>query len=85
MSTATLDPETSRSVEAGTKWDLFGGRLGLNTAVFNTSKTNARTPGVNPGDPPTVLQGEHTVSGVERINPIGPHRNAQNAAATSNC
>jgi catecholate siderophore receptor len=43
--TATLDPEKSRSVEAGTKWDLFGGRLGLNTAVFNTSKTNARTPG----------------------------------------
>ena len=65
VSTATLDPETSRSVEAGTKWDLFGGRLGLNTAAFNTSKTNARTPGVNPGDPPTVLQGEHTVSGVE--------------------
>jgi catecholate siderophore receptor len=63
--TATLDPEKSRSVEAGTKWDLLGGRLGLNTAVFNTSKTNARTPGVNPGDPPTVLQGEHTVSGVE--------------------
>ena len=28
-------------------------------------KTNARTPGINPGDPPTVLQGEHTVSGVE--------------------
>ena len=65
VSTATLDPETSRSVEAGSKWDLFGGRLGLNTAVFNTSKTNARTPGVNPGDPPTVLEGEHTVSGVE--------------------
>ena len=63
--TATLDPERSRSVEAGTKWDLLGGRLGFNTAVFGTSKNNARTPGVNPGDPPTVLQGEHTVSGVE--------------------
>ncbi len=64
-STAAVDPEKSRSVEAGTKWDLFGGRVGFNTAVFNTTKTNARTPGVNPGDPPTVLQGEHTVSGVE--------------------
>jgi catecholate siderophore receptor len=63
--TATLDPERSRSVEAGAKWDLLGGRLGFNTAVFGTSKNNARTPGVNPGDPPTVLQGEHTVSGVE--------------------
>jgi catecholate siderophore receptor len=64
-STAALDPEKSRSIEAGTKWDLLGGRLGFNTAAFVTSKTNARTPGVNPGDPPTVLQGEHTVSGVE--------------------
>jgi catecholate siderophore receptor len=64
-STAALDPEKTRSVEAGTKWDVLGGRLGFNTAVFATSKKNARTPGVNPGDPPTVLQGEHTVSGVE--------------------
>ena len=64
-STVLLDPEKSRSVEAGTKWDLFGGRLGMNAAVFNTTKTNARTPGVNPGDPPTVLEGEHTVSGIE--------------------
>jgi catecholate siderophore receptor len=63
--TAALDPERSRSVEAGTKWDVFGGRLGVNTAVFTTAKTNARTPGINPGDPPTVLQGEHTVKGVE--------------------
>jgi catecholate siderophore receptor len=63
--TVTLEPEKSRSVEVGAKWDLLGGRLGFNTAVFNTTKTNARTPGVNPGDPPTVLQGEHTVSGLE--------------------
>ena len=64
-STVLLDPEKSRSIEAGTKWDLFGGRLGVNGALFDTTKTNARTPGVNPGDPPTVLQGEHTVSGIE--------------------
>lgn len=64
-STVTLEPEKSRSVEAGTKWDVMGGRIGVNAAVFNTVKTNARTPGINPGDPPTVLQGEHTVSGVE--------------------
>ena len=64
-STVALDPEKSRSVEAGTKWDVLGGRVGFNAAVFNTTKTNARTPGINPGDPPTVLQGEHTVSGIE--------------------
>jgi catecholate siderophore receptor len=64
-STVALAPERSRSIEAGTKWDVWGGRLGLSTAAFNTTKTNARTPGINPGDPPTVLQGEHTVSGLE--------------------
>jgi catecholate siderophore receptor len=64
-STATVDPEKSRSVEAGTKWDLPGGRLALSGAIFNTTKTNARTPGINPGDPPTVLDGEQRVSGIE--------------------
>jgi catecholate siderophore receptor len=63
--TVTLEPETSRSVEAGTKWDAFEGRLGMNAAIFRTAKTNARTQGLNPGDPPTVLQGELVVSGVE--------------------
>jgi catecholate siderophore receptor len=63
--TVLLEPEKSRSVEAGAKWDAFGGRLGMNAAVFRTEKTNARTPGINPGDPPTVLQGELVVSGVE--------------------
>ena len=33
--------------------------------MFRTEKTNARTPGVNPGDPPTVLAGEQSVSGFE--------------------
>ena len=63
--TAEVDPERSRSYEIGTKWDLFGGRLALNAAGFRTDKTNARTPGINAGDPPTVLEGEHRVSGVE--------------------
>jgi catecholate siderophore receptor len=64
-STVALEPERTRSLEAGAKWDAAGGRLGLNAAVFHTAKTNARTPGINPGDPPTVLQGEQIVRGVE--------------------
>ena len=63
--TVTLDPEKSRSIEAGTKWNLLAGRLDVDAAVFNTTKTNARTPGLSPGDAPLVLQGEQTISGIE--------------------
>ena len=54
-STAELDPEMSESVELGTKWELAGARLMVNAALFRTDKTNARTPGLNPGDPAIVL------------------------------
>lgn len=63
--TVDLEPEKSRGAELGTKWDLPGARLSLNAAVFQTEKTNARTPGVLPGDPPTVLQGEQRIRGIE--------------------
>jgi catecholate siderophore receptor len=60
-----LEPEHTFAYEIGSKWDLVGGRLSLTGALFRTEKTNARTPGVNPGDPPLVLEGEQTVQGVE--------------------
>jgi catecholate siderophore receptor len=63
--TVNLEPEKTRNYELGTKWDLSGERLSVNTAVFRTEKTNARTPGLNPGDPPTVLAGQQVVQGVE--------------------
>ncbi|MBL8112394.1 MAG: TonB-dependent siderophore receptor [Acidobacteria bacterium] len=63
--TVALEPESSFSAEIGTKWDLLAARLTLNAAAFRTEKTNARTPGVNPGDAPTVLDGEQTVTGAE--------------------
>lgn len=63
--TVTLEPEKSKSIEGGTKWDVFHERIALTSAIFRTAKTNARTPGVNAGDPPTVLAGEQVVSGVE--------------------
>lgn len=37
-----LDPERNQNFELGTKWDFFGGRLGVNAAVFRTKKDNAR-------------------------------------------
>ena len=59
-----VDPEKSESIELGVKWDLFE-NLQVAAALFQIDKTNARTPGVNPGDPPVVLDGEQQVQGFE--------------------
>jgi catecholate siderophore receptor len=64
-STVELEPEKSKNYEVGTKWDLFRQQLSATAAIFRTEKTNARTPGVNPGDPATVLQGRQRVDGFE--------------------
>lgn len=61
---AALKPEKSRTYEVGAKWDAAGGRLLLTGALFRIDKANARTPGL-PGDPPTVLEGEQRVDGIE--------------------
>jgi catecholate siderophore receptor len=63
--TVRLAPEQTRNYEVGTKWDLPGRRMSINAALFRTEKTNARTPGINAGDPPTVLEGRQRVDGVE--------------------
>lgn len=60
-----VDPETSRAWEAGAKIDLMAGALQLSGAVFQIKRDNARTPGVNPGDPAVVLDGEQRVRGFE--------------------
>jgi catecholate siderophore receptor len=63
--TVGLEPEHTITYETGTKWDVAGEQLSVTAAVFRTEKTNARTPGINPGDPPTVLAGRLQVSGLE--------------------
>ena len=60
-----IDPEKTYTFEAGSKWDFLGGRLLLTGAGFRVEKTNARTPGLLPGDPVQVLQGRQRVDGVE--------------------
>jgi len=60
-----VDPELSESWELGAKYNAFDGRLALATALFQTNKTNARTAGIDPGDPAIVLDGEQQVRGVE--------------------
>ena len=60
-----IEPEKTYTAEVGSKWDFFGERLHLSGAIFRVDKTNARTPGVLPDDPPQVLQGTQRVDGIE--------------------
>jgi catecholate siderophore receptor len=59
-----IDPEKTYTLEAGSKWDFFGGRVLLSGAVFRVEKLNARTPGL-PNEPPQVLEGKQRVDGIE--------------------
>jgi catecholate siderophore receptor len=61
----SIEPEKSYTVELGSKWSLIENRLLLSGAIFQTDKTNARTPGILPDDPPQVLDGEQRVRGLE--------------------
>lgn len=58
-------PEKTYTLEAGSKWDFFSGRVLLSGAIFRVEKLNARTAGLLPGDPPQVLEGKQRVSGAE--------------------
>jgi catecholate siderophore receptor len=60
-----IDPEKTYTYEAGAKWSFFQSRMLLSGAGFRVEKTNARTPGLLPGDPPQVLQGRQRVDGME--------------------
>jgi catecholate siderophore receptor len=60
-----IEPEKTYNFEIGSKWDLLRERLSVNAAVFRVEKTNARTPGILPDDPPQVLQGKQRVDGIE--------------------
>jgi catecholate siderophore receptor len=62
---SAIEPEKTYNLELGSKWDLLNERLSLSGAIFRVEKTNARTPGVLPDDPPQVLQGRQRVNGIE--------------------
>lgn len=64
LSLFDADPEETRTLELGTKWDLLDEKLALTAAVFRTVKSNART--TDPADPTIVsLTGEQQVQGFE--------------------
>lgn len=60
--TDRLDPEKSRTIELGTKWELFDNRLSLTGAVFQTERKNAQIE-VAPGQ--FDQAGKTRVKGVE--------------------
>jgi catecholate siderophore receptor len=41
--TSKLDPETNSNKEIGAKWEMFGGKLSLTSAIYRLEKDNART------------------------------------------
>ncbi|MFQ3665063.1 MAG: TonB-dependent siderophore receptor [Sphingomonadaceae bacterium] len=60
-----VDPERARAVELGAKVNLLGDQLELSAALFELTRTNARTPGLDPQDPPIVLEGRQRARGIE--------------------
>ena len=70
--TDNVGPEKTRSIELGTKWELFNDRLALNAALFETLKTDARSTdaeGIVSIDGETRVRGaELSVSG--QITPV---------------
>lgn len=62
---AFIEPEKTYTAEIGSKWDVVHDRLLLAGAVFRIDKTNARTPGILPDDPPQVLNGRQRANGFE--------------------
>ncbi|HXI31099.1 MAG TPA: TonB-dependent siderophore receptor [Vicinamibacterales bacterium] len=61
--TVSLPPESNRTLEAGSKWDLRGGRISARGAIFRTEKLNAREP-----DPQNSLL--NVLSGTQRVNGV---------------
>jgi catecholate siderophore receptor len=61
-----VPPQQARSVEVGTKWELFNKRLLATAAVFQTDVDHARTNDtVTATDPTNAFKGEYRVRGLE--------------------
>jgi catecholate siderophore receptor len=61
-----VPPQEARSIEVGTKWELFGKRLLATAALFQTEVDHARTnDNVTPTDPSNAFAGKYRVRGLE--------------------
>src|SRR5262245_16047544 len=69
-------PQEARSIEVGTKWELFNKRLLATAALFQTDVENARTnDAVTATDPSNAFKGKYRVRGIE----LGAAGNITNA------
>ena len=71
--TANTDPEGSRNIELGAKYELFDGNLSFRTALFRTEKLNERNTDLA-NQTVSLLSGRRHTDGIEiewagRINP----------------
>lgn len=61
-----VPPQEARSVEVGTKWELFNRRLLATAALFQTDVDHARTnDNVTANDPTNAFKGQYRVRGFE--------------------
>jgi catecholate siderophore receptor len=61
-----VPPQEARSIEIGTKWELFGRRLLAAAALFQTEVDHARTnDNVTASDPSNAFKGKYRVQGLE--------------------
>lgn len=58
-------PETSSAWELGGRVRMLGETTTVAAALFQTTRRNGRMPGIQPGDPASVLEGEQRVRGLE--------------------
>jgi catecholate siderophore receptor len=60
-----VDPQEARNIEVGTKWELFGNRLSLSAAAFDTRNKNDVIGTQDPITGEYAQSGERKVQGVE--------------------
>lgn len=61
QNTSSLAPEKNRTLELGTKWELFDKRLAVGGALFQVDKTNARE---------ALADGSYLLAGAQRVKGV---------------
>jgi catecholate siderophore receptor len=63
--TANTEPESSRNMEIGSKWELYGGDLSFRTALARTEKYNERNTDIDTANNSYLLSGKRHTDALE--------------------